>query len=92
MTFKEFLNQKDHKPNTVGMKPPEMGTLQVVKDFNKELVKLPDLTQSPVTPNVSPSRPSMSPMGSGGRSFLKRLESTPRKPSHFLPRKTPGMK
>jgi hypothetical protein len=94
MTFKEFLNQKDHKPHALAMKPPQMGMLQVIKAFKNDDMKssIPDMTQPPECPHVHPARPSISPLLGSGRSFITRLKTTPRKPTEFLPRKSPSVK
>lgn len=89
MTFKEFLNQKDFG-HTLPMKTPEMGSMQVVKAYHQDAPSnLTKLTEPP-PPKATPARPAMSALGGGGRSFFARIKTTPRKPSHFLPRKGAG--
>lgn len=92
MTFKEFLNQKDHKTR-LSMLPPQMGMLQVIKAFKNDDRKtcIPDMTQPPECPHVHPARP-VSPFLGGGRSPLEKLKTTPRKPTEFLPRKSASVK
>lgn len=81
MTFREFLNQKDHKIKQLAN--PSLSGFQVAHSYVKDIPKLdlPDPTANP----ESLSMPSPTPL-MGGRSFTKRLKTTPTKPSQFLPR------
>jgi hypothetical protein len=84
MTFKEFLNQKDHGVQAQSVKSM-MNGLQVSKIYQDEM---PKAFQAP-KPQIS-VKPTLPQGVMSGRRFSNadRAAAIPNKPSHFLARKS----
>lgn len=87
MTFKEFLNRKDHAPQSLLTKVAT-GLPVVGKIYQAD--PMPKSLKAPKPPEVSVSvKPAMPPGTMMGRRFTDsdRASSVPSKPSEFLARK-----
>lgn len=86
MTFKEFLNQRDHKALSSKIQPP--GGMNVIGQvFQNDALPSLDAPKPPDKPaSVKPAMPAGTMMG---RRFSDpgRASSIPNKPSQFLARK-----